>query len=97
MRDRKSEHLLIKGRRHGRDEVSAGAWWARQGDEGLVISSFEVVSPSPLITDVQVFRILALRTGLSATATIVDENQTRRFARTNLALAKEPRVPGGEW
>lgn len=33
----------------------------RQGDEGPVISSFEVASPSLLISDVQVFRVLALR------------------------------------
>lgn len=32
-----------------------------QGDEGSVISSFEVVSPSLLISDVQVLRVLALR------------------------------------
>lgn len=39
---------------------------AGQGDEGLVISSFEVVSPSLLISDVQVFCVLAPRKILSA-------------------------------
>lgn len=44
------------------DEVSSARLRrAGQGDEGLVISSFEVVSPSLLISDVQVFRVLALR------------------------------------
>lgn len=45
------------------DEVSSARLLRRagQGDEGLVISSFEVVSPSLLISDVQVFRVLALR------------------------------------
>lgn len=32
---------------------------AGQGDEGLVISSFEVVSPSLLISDLQVFRVFS--------------------------------------
>lgn len=69
---------------------------ARQGDEGLVISSFEVVSPSLLITDLQVFRILAFQTRLSATAaaTIVDENHTDRW--TDLALMN-PRIRDDEW
>jgi len=44
------------------DEVSSTRLRrVEQGDEGSVISSFEVVSPSLLISDVQVLRMLALR------------------------------------
>lgn len=65
------------------DEVSSARlrWAELQGDEGPVISSFEVVSPSLLISDVQVFRALALREILSTVESSMEI--TRAVERTS--------------
>lgn len=60
----------------------------RQGDEGPVISSFEVVSPSLLISDVQVFRALALRGIL---LTVESQMEIIQTVERNLALIN-PRI-----
>lgn len=55
---------------------------ARQGDEGLVISGFEVVSPSLLISDVQVFRVL-----VAASETFDYDNWKWKSHRHGVGLA----------
>lgn len=63
------------------DEVSSARLRRALGDEGPVISSFEVVSPSLLISDVQVFRVSALRGILSTVESSMEI--TRMVERTS--------------
>lgn len=58
------------------DEVISARLRRVLGDEGPVISSFEVVSPSLLISDVQVFQVSALRGILSTVESSMEITRT---------------------